>query len=115
MRQDYIGESELAPEPLMEEVITGETVTLQNATFVIPAVNKTGQSGFKQAAFISNNMFNPVIVLNPRYIVDIRGIPKKSPLRKAYDQEIQTARTKNAGITIVKNMPQTLPPRHGLN
>ena len=113
--REYIGESDLAPEPLMEEVVTGETVTLNNATEVRHVMNNQGQEMVKQMPLIQNHLLNPNVAINPRYILDIRGIPKKSPLRKQYEKEYQKARTGNAGITVVKNMPTDLPPQPNLN
>lgn len=106
-RMDYIGESELAAGQIMSDVIDGKLIKLENVTIARQIVDPQGRTGINQSALISNKLFGNDLMINPKYIIDVRVIPKGSPLRKSYDHETETARARNSGIVITNKMPAT--------
>ena len=110
LKQDYIGQSEIAAAQLMEQVVSGNLpVKLEEACLLYEGVNKQGQPGMIQRPLIATNWFTANLYLSTRHIVDIRTIGKDSPLRKTFKSNWKKARAENSGITLVKTMPKDLP------
>ena len=121
LKQDFIGESEIAAEPLMRRVceadapVLGDAIKLEKASIAMNMIDQQGRHALNQRPFISSDWFTANLMINPKYIVDIRSIGKDSPLRKIYKQAWKKASAENSGITLVKAMPQNLPPTPNMN
>jgi len=110
VKQDYIGQSELAAAPLMDQVVSGNLpVKLEKASLAMNMMDQHGRHALNQRPLISSDWFTANIPINPRHIVDIRAIGKDSPLRNSYNEAWKKASAENSGITLVKSMPQNLP------
>jgi len=116
LKQDFIGESEIAAAPLMEQAVSGNLpIKLEKASIAMNMIDQQGRHALNQRPFISSDWFTANLMINPKYIIDIRSIGKDSPLRKIYKQAWKKASAENSGITLVKAMPQNLPPTPNMN
>ena len=123
LKQDFIGESEIAAEQLMGVVVgklyreheEQDYIKLENVSIAMNMMDQQGRHALNQRPFISSDWFTANLMINPKYIIDIRSIGKDSPLRKSYKQAWKKASAENSGITLVKAMPQNLPPTPNIN
>ena len=116
LKQDFIGESEIAAEPLMKQVVTeGQAVKLEKASVIMTAIGQNQRRVVLQTPLIHGNEFTANIQLNPKHIIDIKSLAQKSALRRFYQESWKKASAENSGITLVKAMPQNLPRTPNMN
>jgi len=109
-KHNYIGQSEYPPVTLMTRVVEEYPVELENAALVTMQRTQNNQLVANQHPLISSKWYHPKVLINPRYVIDIRTVPKDSPLRATYERIMEDVKAGNVGIALVKNMPGNLPP-----
>ena len=105
-KHDYMGYCKFGPKKFLAQE---EPVRLEKVCLVTVLFHPQQGHALNQHALISSNWFTDDLWLNPKCMGDAREVPNDSPIKKTYLTSLEKARIQNAGITLVKSMPQNLP------